>query len=582
MSNRRYGIRVAGFSSDGDIRLLNSMLHHTNLNSLEPNSPFCYMQDIIHIGTKLRNRLNAATIFLVLGNSLVSVSHLKILINTVSKEQHGLILRDCCPEDRQNFKSLEKVMQQRVTDALQKYVPGCEGTVMYIRICSEVISSLCAHDISPSQRVYNIWHANYFFRGWRKWLDQQNCYTLSRNFLSRNAYACIEINAHNLVKAINLFRDQNLPELFIPTLFNSQPCEETYRQMRSMGSMNYTKINFTLLELMHLIGRVELQNDIIHFKLADIDIVFPRKRLGEARLEHFPLPSENELKIQIQNAKDDALTDLEKFGILLTEVEVEKCRMEVREISTTGANNRSNENENEDEDDEYTPQFDFANGDNNSDDECLESGPFVEVATTGGKHKKIRKSHLVWLLTESNGALSKDRLRRVQNRNPIKISCRRRLDFNRSRSLQAAEIIRKDQIQIGDWCLFSLNACTEFNTSNSSKYVLGNIVSYKYIKGQNEKDKVYTWDFVPVTPELPNDKQRGIKVLASWFQIGLTPNLYPVQPNNSFYVDITEYVATFENFNLEKNEFRNDGTSVIMLTTSCFGEIEKYASDEQQ
>lgn len=86
------------------------------------------MQDSIHIGTKLRNRLNTQTVFLVLGNRLISVSHPKILINTVSKEQHGLILRDCSPDDRQNYKSLEKVMQPRVSDALLRYVPGSEGT----------------------------------------------------------------------------------------------------------------------------------------------------------------------------------------------------------------------------------------------------------------------------------------------------------------------------------------------------------------------------------------------------------------------------------------------------------------------
>lgn len=415
---KRYGIRVAGFSSDGDVRLLNSMLRHTNFNSLDSNAPFCYMQDSIHIGTKLRNRLNTQTVFLVLGNRLISVSHLKILINTVSKEQHGLILRDCSPDDRQNYKSLEKVMQPRVSDALLKYVPGSEGTVMYIRICSQVISSLCSNDMTPCQRLYSIWHANYFIRGWRKWVKQNEYYTINRNFLTWNAYACIEINAHNLVRAINLFREHNLPNLFIPTLFTSQPCEETYRQMRSMGSMNYTKINFTLLELLHLVGRVELQNDIIYFKLADSEVVFPRKRLDRTSFKHYPLPSVEEMDLSINEAKINAITDLRTFGIYSTEREIDKCEMEINGILANRANTRNGADaDNEEDDDEDTPLFALPNDDDGSDDESLESSAFVKVATTGGKQKKMRKSHLVWLLTDTNGKLSSDRLKRVQNTN---------------------------------------------------------------------------------------------------------------------------------------------------------------------
>lgn len=81
-----------------------------------------HSQDPTHIGTKLRNRLLKPSILIPLGNKQVSVGHLKMLIEMVPKGVHGLILKDICPDDRQNFGSLEKVMQPIVTKSLEKYI----------------------------------------------------------------------------------------------------------------------------------------------------------------------------------------------------------------------------------------------------------------------------------------------------------------------------------------------------------------------------------------------------------------------------------------------------------------------------
>lgn len=118
-TNFRHGITVLGISSDGDWRPLNSMRVISNFNinpmseegySLLSDQAVCYVQDTTHIGTKLRNRMLKASILLPFGNKIISVSHLKILIDNVPKHQHGLVYKDISPEDRQNFSSLEKVM----------------------------------------------------------------------------------------------------------------------------------------------------------------------------------------------------------------------------------------------------------------------------------------------------------------------------------------------------------------------------------------------------------------------------------------------------------------------------------------
>lgn len=141
---------MAGFSSDGDSRLLNSMRYNSKFESImsnnhwfsDTNQNICFLQDIVHIGTKLRNRLLKPSILLQIGNKVASVSHLKMLLSSVSKDVHGLVYSDICPDDRQNYDSLTKIMQLNVRDAMNEHIFDSEATVEYIRICSEITSSL--------------------------------------------------------------------------------------------------------------------------------------------------------------------------------------------------------------------------------------------------------------------------------------------------------------------------------------------------------------------------------------------------------------------------------------------------------
>lgn len=95
--------------------------------------------------------------------------------------------------------------------------------------------------------------------------DRQNFGSLEKIMLPR-------------VSDAQTFRDSNMGKFYLPTLFNSQPNEEIFRQFRSMGTISYTKINFSLLKLFHLVGRVELQNNIVHVKLAGKGVFFSTKQ----------------------------------------------------------------------------------------------------------------------------------------------------------------------------------------------------------------------------------------------------------------------------------------------------------------
>lgn len=122
MEAEKYGIKIIGFSSDGDSRLMKCMRIVTDFPtshcimaeenwdwfkmSLLP-STIC-IQDTIHIATKLRTGILKEHLPLILGDYEVKVSHLRTLIRKESKDKHFLTESDLKSEDKMNFKSQKK------------------------------------------------------------------------------------------------------------------------------------------------------------------------------------------------------------------------------------------------------------------------------------------------------------------------------------------------------------------------------------------------------------------------------------------------------------------------------------------
>lgn len=478
------------------------------------------IQDSTHIGTKLRNRLLKPSICLPFGNKIISLSHLKILINNVPKDKHGLVLTDISPEDRQNFRSLEKVMEPRVNNALKKHIIDSEATVVYLDICSKVTSSFLDQKLTPIERLYRIWYSIFLLRIWREFITQSESYNVKENFISSNAYSCIEMNAFGLTQ---LLAKGESPELFQPYLFDSQPCERTFRQMRSMSTINWTKINFNLLELLHLIARVEIQNDIIYDKLANI-IDFPRVkklRLTIAKNYH-ELPTIQEVMNTIQDALNASLQCASNFGMTSELLNIIKCPLHnpiaARKNTAKNTANINHEEGDEASDEEYLDtiahreninlrSFDIDSlGASIGDDGILnEESKYIQLYEPDGSTKIVLKSSIVWLLTESTKKLSSDRIKRVKQTPLQKASKRQKMksnpedkiniDSNNVPTNVSTCLIKSKEICIGDWCFFSYNLSSILNSIPLQKdsfienIVFGCVLSFKFIEGKTEKEK---------------------------------------------------------------------------------------------
>jgi len=82
-------------------------------------------------------------------------------------------------------------------------------------------------------------------------------YTLGHNFITSNAYNCVELNAHAMVNYIIAIRDHiKEAKYFLLWLLGSQCCETAFRTARSMSSVYSTAINFGMLGLLRRLHRL--------------------------------------------------------------------------------------------------------------------------------------------------------------------------------------------------------------------------------------------------------------------------------------------------------------------------------------
>lgn len=579
----RFGIEVVGISSDGDARLLRCMKLNSHLGQEHPESmpPYfncsitktSYIQDTPHIGTKVRNKLLQPSSLIPMGTKLVSNSHLKILIKKRPKDEHGLVLKDICPEDRQNFDSLIKTTEPRVLQCLKQHVTGSEGTVMYLELCRKITSAFLDNTLIPTERVSRIWYCIFFLRIWRSWIFENgtnakksatNEYTVCDSFISPNAYECIELNGHGLVQLIMKFRDEGKPEQFLPDLFSSQACESTFRQFRSLSTIYWTKINMTLLEVFQAVGRVELQNDIRFFKIPDVE--FARTNNDDSSQEVFhDLPSNEVIFETVETARREAIRDAAFFGMDVPLNDTLACQL------TPAVINAQNKNANPDTNEQLCDgvQHLHLSGSSKSITKSLTSidsnlklrdytdqgvvlnelGPLTEVEDKNGKSKVVRKSSLIWLLDSGNSKLSSDRLRRVQS-TCIENANRSMVSASPSHNAQMGNdlIWISEELNIGDWCFFVQQSKKRSARSKATIFEnlrVGIVVSFKYITGKTMKEKQYPWDTAPTTTKLKPSERRGIHVLATWYTYSENGLLKVLDADKKhFYLDVKDYVAT--------------------------------------
>lgn len=428
------GIKVIAISSDSDPKYNSSMRYLSKIGirsefewfSGETNSdgPF-YVQDHIHIATKMRNfllRFSYNKHVLPFGKYFITLDHLYFLIDKFPKDQHELTKSTLNPIDRQNFESAQKLYDSKVLSLLKKNVSNSEGTVQYLQIMRDVIKAYMDRNLTPLQRIRKIWFSLFLVRIWRNFILSSKQYSLKNNFLTSNCYSCLEINAHSLISCILHLRETNRPEFFLPYLFHSQGCESTFRLLRSMTSAFSTVTNCTVNEAVSRISKIQLQNEIMHRTSAKF--VYPRFKNNsniDTKIIH-ELPSPQEILNEIIFCRTSALTVATKLG-LTTKRNSQRMKIECKinpykpKFNCISKRMKrltiSNETTMKMPDPRNIQLKDYSGKLKNIDIE--ERSPYAVLYSANGRKIIVRKTSLCWLMANETRKLSSDRLIRVQN-----------------------------------------------------------------------------------------------------------------------------------------------------------------------
>lgn len=382
-----------------------------------------FFQDIIHIATKLRNFF-LRTIYdkrsLPFGKFFIRIEHIYELLNMFTKDKHQLTPSTLNPSDRQNFKSVLRLCHQRITILLKDHIKDSEGTIQFLQIIRDVVDSFMNPMLTPLQRTRKIWYSLFILRIWRDFIQSSKKYTLKDNFLTANCFSCIELNAHSMILCMLYLKQVNKPELFIPSLFESQPCENIFRQIRSLTSVYSTVTNCTVKETTSRISNIQFQNQIM--QLTSKQFVYPRLKNPSNVQNKVELPSQDTIHKEIELCQKLAKCTAIKFGLV---AENKLKQNYVCRINPTKTDARlkpvTKQNSSILNDSIELMANDFKNiqlknyaSKVNSDD-ISETSPYVEVECFGNRRVIVKKTSICWLLGNEHKKLSNDRLRRVMH-----------------------------------------------------------------------------------------------------------------------------------------------------------------------
>lgn len=188
-----------------------------------------------------------------------------------------------------------------------------------------------------------------------------------------------------------------------------------------------------MLEFMHKIGRLELQNYIVYKGLPQFNFPRIQKKLNEQKnIEMKDLPDEAEIIDIMNKAKFKAMKDLRDLNVPEIVFENDKCDLfssrafvgwteNINSIQTDGVMQNNIDFTNDKYNclstindvilRDYTVK-------RNINTNCLPlDSPYVKIILNSEKTIVVRKTSLCWLFTKDNYKLSSDRLKRVASKN---------------------------------------------------------------------------------------------------------------------------------------------------------------------
>ncbi|CAG9771449.1 unnamed protein product [Ceutorhynchus assimilis] len=240
----------------------------------DPNLP-TKVQDTVHISTKLKTRMLNEKISLQMGDKKVSAEVSANHLKTLI-ETFSKDKHMLCASHLQGTDKMnfEAINKMASDNVIQlRKIPDAEATLQYLLLTRCILNSFLAKDITLERRVYLV----------------------------------------------------------------CQPCEKFFRQARAMSSKFSTIVNFSLLEMLRRLKRIQALQEIS----ADLGMKFTFPRVGHGKLgvsSAVPVefPSEEEIKFILEKSKNDARNAANSSNMLVeTSVETDVCFEKMPIVNST-------------------------------------------------------------------------------------------------------------------------------------------------------------------------------------------------------------------------------------------------------
>ncbi|XP_062703425.1 uncharacterized protein LOC134285829 [Aedes albopictus] len=260
------------------------------------------------------------------------------------KAIHKLNPTDLNAADRMKFDPTLKLISEDLINHLTDVVHDSLGTATYLKIMRNIYVAFYEQQLSPTERVTMIWFVTiniyfvtvnsvymcilrtslFFLRAWRQICMKQN--KTIKHCPTSNAYISLELSAHGLVKYMVRCRIANTPEQFVVQNMTSQPCETTFRELRSMTTVNHTSVNFTMMDVEQRFQKVQMKLLIAYRRKHEM--TFPSLQKQEHKMRMMKtshLPNDDEIRKAIETAEQNA-------KILLISLGIQESQLNFREI----------------------------------------------------------------------------------------------------------------------------------------------------------------------------------------------------------------------------------------------------------
>lgn len=389
------------------------------------------------------------------------------------------------------------------------------------------------------------------------------------NFISRNLYICIEVIAHTLISLIVKCREENCAESLLIHLFSSQTCEALFRLARSLTSAECTVINFAMKELLQKIRRLDMLLKV-QTELGD-KLVFPREKrkrllgtLSEEKLMNTHIPSNDEIKFTVLQAKSDAITSLRNLGVTcprdssMGNIKKSLLSCHTFEIEENVVHDETYESAIDEDDIPLDIIVTFPtpehvcdlnpHGTVLQDPAIPPKTSHVAVPDDKGGFKVMSKSLLCWIFSNGGStSLNNIRIHRVREKALKSVGNPRRILSSQRPSASYCH-----EIEIGNWCIFKVK----------SKFVVIQVLGFRYLSGKNLS---YTLPKAPVKcPDVK--KERGISCLGVWFDHNESILIRCSSQHKP--VNIVDYVATIPSPTLNASGVIEVSPEVIQYITN--------------